>query len=134
MRIVILSLAVAAIFSSGCTGDRDIQDNSGEQLSESESSRNDSMPVPVINNCEIFLFRTDTVTGVNLPGWGYDIYIDGKKMIHQPHIPAVPGRQVFSLEEEAERVASLVSHKVLNNIMPPSVTISELDSLGIAYE
>jgi hypothetical protein len=124
-------MATAVVFLSGCTGDRDVQDAAGEQIS---SSRNDSMVVPEVRNTETIVFRTDTIADVSLPGWGYDIYIDGKKMIHQPHIPAVPGRQVFSSEAEAEKVASLVSYKILNNIMPPSVTTSELDSLGIDYE
>jgi len=66
-------------------------------------------------------------------GWGYEIYIDtaGAPYIRQPIIPAVPGNKAFATRDDAAKVGELVRHKIMNNIMPPSVTIEELDSLGI---
>ena len=57
--------------------------------------------------------------------------MDGNKYIHQEIIPAVPGNKGFESEEDARKAAGLVAHKILNNIMPPSVTPQELDSLGV---
>jgi len=64
-------------------------------------------------------------------GWGYDIEVNGKPYIHQPTIPALPGNSGFKTQTDAETVAALVCHKIQNNIMPPSVTPQELDSLKI---
>lgn len=64
-------------------------------------------------------------------GWGYDIEVGGKPYIHQPTIPSLPGNSGFKTQADAETVAALVCHKIQNNIMPPSVTPQELDSLKI---
>ena len=64
-------------------------------------------------------------------GWGYDIYIDGKRTIRQSHIPAVEGLQTFETKNDASKVADLVKYKLDNGIMPPSITTKELDSLEI---
>ncbi len=64
-------------------------------------------------------------------GWGYDIKINGTAYVHQPHIPAVPGIRGFSSREKAQRAGELVAFKIKNNIMPPSVSDRELDSLDV---
>lgn len=64
-------------------------------------------------------------------GWGYDIFINKSQYVHQPHIPAVPGNRGFSNEESAKKTGEFVGFKIKNNIMPPSVTTAELDSLGV---
>lgn len=66
-------------------------------------------------------------------GYGYDIYVDGQRYIHQLNIPSVPGTKGFKTEADALKVATLVRKKIENNIMPPSITPEELDSLGV-YE
>lgn len=67
----------------------------------------------------------------DLKGFGYDIYMDGKIYVHQPHIPAIAGNKGFSTEADARKTGDFVAHKIRNNIMPPSVSVEELDSLGI---
>jgi hypothetical protein len=64
-------------------------------------------------------------------GWGYDIFANGKLYIHQPNIPAVSGNDGFKSEADAKRAGEFVAYKIRNNIMPPSVTPEELDSLGV---
>jgi len=64
-------------------------------------------------------------------GWGYDIYMKNKLYIHQPHIPAVSGNNAFKNQADAEKTGNLVVNKIRNNIMPPSVTVKELDSLKV---
>ena len=64
-------------------------------------------------------------------GWGYDIYVNDKKYIHQTTIPSVPGTLGFKTEEDAKKVGDFTANKIKRNIMPPSVTPEELDSLGI---
>lgn len=78
------------------------------------------------SNIEIKTFKADY-------GWGYDILIDGKKYIHQEHIPSVPGNEGFANEQDAKKTAGLMADKISKNIMPPSVTPQELDSMKVAW-
>ncbi|MBL4706062.1 MAG: DUF4907 domain-containing protein [Flavobacteriales bacterium] len=80
---------------------------------------------PVIKNYEAKPYYTEGV------GWGYVILVNDKPYINQPHIPAVPGTKGFSSEEKALKNANFVIYKLQNGIMPPSVTLDELDSLGV---
>jgi hypothetical protein len=57
--------------------------------------------------------------------FGYEIYLDGKA------IPGMPGLQGFSTKDKAEKTAKFVIRKLQNNIMPPTVSEKELDSLGV---
>ncbi len=67
----------------------------------------------------------------DLKGYGYDIYLNQKLYVHQPHVPAVAGSKGFSTPENAKRTGEFVAYKIRNNIMPPSVSPRELDSLGV---
>ncbi len=63
-------------------------------------------------------------------GFGYQLLMNGKPYISQMNIPAVQGIQYFSSEEKAAKVANFVKYKVEHDILPPSVSVGELDSLG----
>jgi len=63
--------------------------------------------------------------------FGYDIYVNGAVIIHQPSRPGLPGNSGFTSEEDAMKVAELVIKKIRNNEMPPTVTIEELRMLGV---
>ena len=65
-----------------------------------------------------------------LNGFGYDIFLNQKVYVHQPNIPAVQGNNGFSSEESARKTALFVLFKIKNHIMPPSVEVRELDSIG----
>ncbi|MDB5203561.1 MAG: hypothetical protein JWQ27_2970 [Ferruginibacter sp.] len=105
-----LSLAFVA-----CTGHRDVQP---------ATEKADGFEIKIIQN--------DTLkTGVALTGYGYDILRNGKVYIHQPMIPALPGNQGFSTAAQAQKAAEFVLYKINQQIMPPSVTAEELDSLGL---
>ena len=61
--------------------------------------------------------------------WGYDVFLNGKRYIHQPDKPAVGGRKGFDSRAQAEAVGELVMQKIAQGIMPPSVSAAEVDSL-----
>ena len=63
--------------------------------------------------------------------FGYDIFINGQRVIHQPHIPAVPGNKGFTTKAKAQKVAEFVVKKIRNNDMPPTVTIDDLKKMGV---
>ena len=61
--------------------------------------------------------------------WGYDVYLNEKRYIHQPHQPAVGGKEGFKTEAHAQQVAAIVEEKIRKGIMPPSVTPEEVQSV-----
>ena len=71
------------------------------------------------------------VIEVNENQFGYDILMNGQPYIHQPHLPAVGGNDGFSSKEKAEKAGNFIIYKLENNIIPPTVSINELDSLGV---
>lgn len=79
---------------------------------------------------EIKTFSNNAIAGSSIRGFGYDVMIDGKLYVHQPHVPAVAGNNGFVTPEAAKKAGELVAYKIKNNIMPPSVTVNELDSIG----
>jgi hypothetical protein len=63
--------------------------------------------------------------------FGYDIFINGQPVLHQPHIPALPGNKGFTTKERAQKVAEFVVKKIRKNNMPPTVTIDDLKKMGV---
>ena len=58
--------------------------------------------------------------------FGYDIYVDSKMVIHQPHVPAVAGVEGFKSRAHAIKVANLVIQKMKEGNMPPTLTLEEV--------
>src|SRR3954462_6962289 len=106
----------------------------GEASNSEASNSGDTSKViaQVVARLRIAIFDNDTLkSGKPIKGFGYNIYKDDALYIHQPAIPAVPGNEGFSTEAKAKKAAEFVAYKIRNNIMPPSVTPQELDSLGV---
>ncbi|OGI64167.1 hypothetical protein A2914_00455 [Candidatus Nomurabacteria bacterium RIFCSPLOWO2_01_FULL_41_21] len=79
------------------------------------------------NPYENSIIRIETFEGE--AGWGYDIFIDEVKYIHQANIPALPGVKGFESERDARAVAELMVQKIKNNILPPGVTAEEVNEI-----
>lgn len=65
-------------------------------------------------------------------GWIYEIYNDTTLFILQKHIPAISGRITFKSEEDARACGNLAIQKLQYKRFP-TISRSELDSLGIKY-
>jgi hypothetical protein len=63
--------------------------------------------------------------------FGYDILLNGRPFVHQPNIPGLPGNEGFATKERAQTVAEFVIKKIRNNEVPPTVTIEDLNSMGV---
>ena len=63
--------------------------------------------------------------------FGYDILVNGKPLVHQPNIPGLPGNDGFTTKERARKVAEFVVKKIRKNEMPPTVTIEDLNNMGV---
>ena len=71
-----------------------------------------------------------TILSVNNT-YGYDILLYGRSLVHQPNIPGLPGNEGFTTKERAQTVAEFVVKKIRNNEMPPTVTIEDLNTMGV---
>lgn len=61
--------------------------------------------------------------------WGYDIIGDGKLLLHQPHIPALPGNAGFQTEAQATRVAQAAIQKIKQGESLPTLSVEEVRGL-----
>lgn len=77
----------------------------------------------------------DKLTYKIIPGdsdtWGYDIFSNGKKMIHQPTKPGISGNLGFKTKKMAEKVARKIIEKMRKGEMPPSIREEELKEMGV---
>lgn len=71
------------------------------------------------------------IKGATEGTWGYDIYSGKRRLIHQPVVPAMQFKQGFAKEEDARKVAILIVEKINNNIFPPTISLLELESIGV---
>ncbi|MDN5202382.1 DUF4907 domain-containing protein [Fulvivirgaceae bacterium BMA10] len=114
-------LIVLSILIFGCgTGE------SSENLKE-EKVATDDQSIDVNDKA----LTTQVKTYVTDNGWGYRIEVNGQTYISQPHIPTITIKRGFSSKEKALKVGEFVAAKIRNNIIPPSVTKQELDSLEV---
>lgn len=135
MRTVILSVVIALIWVACSNATK----NEIKQTKDSLAVEN-QIPVqqtPAENpykdaKVDIRIFSNDTIKQEpKLTGYGYDILIYDAVYNHQPHIPAINGVRGFHTLEQAQKTAELVVFKIKNNIMPPSLSVKELDSLDV---
>ena len=63
--------------------------------------------------------------------WCYDVFADGRLMIHQTSAPALPGNEGFKTKEDATKVALLVIEKIKKGEMPPTISIDEMKKLNV---
>ena len=107
-----------------CGNNKSGQANSKESNDSEHTAVNEGNP-----------YKEAEIKAVIIPAenntFGYDIYLYGSVLIHQPARPGLPGNTGFTTEEDAMKVAELVMKKIRNNEMPPTVTIEELQELRV---
>ena len=119
---VLLSILVLS-----CQDDK----NSFKEMKDSESQQQTkplSKPLQSQNISDNFTVKTIFSPDI---GWGYQILNNDKLYINQPHIPAVAGIKGFSDENKAQITANFMIYKLNNGIFPPTISVEELDSLGV---
>ena len=122
MKLFTLSIAIILFIS--CTN-RDSAKEDNTVIQQSVAIKDVSADTNV--KLEVKTYQNDNT----IKGWGYDVYADGVLYIHQPHIPAVPGNKGFQSAQQAETAGNFAVYKIRNNIMPPTISVKELDSLGV---
>jgi hypothetical protein len=64
-------------------------------------------------------------------GWGYEIWKEGVMVINQTHIPAIQGLRAFDSQIQAEKAAEIIKIKLDQGVFPPTISIVELQSIGV---
>lgn len=63
--------------------------------------------------------------------FGYEIIVNGRILVRQLSIPALPGNDGFATTAKAQKVADFVVKKIRKNEMPPTVTIEDLSKMDV---
>jgi len=118
-RIILIVIVSAIVITPVViiTTNNYIYDSTGEIIKNTSLYRNANLHIEII----ISIHNT----------YGYNILHNERILIHQQHIPALPGNIGFNTEEDAKKVAEMVIEKIRRNGFLPSVSREELDSLGV---
>jgi hypothetical protein len=122
MRIWILALLAL----TSCIEQPEINE---DPLVLEEESATIEMPVVKIATENLSL----KITANEHIGFGFEILQGTNPLIIQPHIPAIPGIKGFETKEQAAIIGNYMIYKINNGIMPPSISVQDLDSLNINY-
>ena len=142
MKKIIFPAALAFLLLYSCSPEPkdkikeknlDPKDRMMEEMEKNKSANTKPKDNPYKNaKLDIKVFNNDSLKQENNPhGYGYDIYMFDAMYVHQPNIPAINGNRGFHTREQARKTAEMVLYKIRNNIMPPSLSIEELDSLQV---
>lgn len=128
------ALLSMSVFVFSCTHSSDKNNLLNEQKNTTpapepvEQQNNIVSQLPQITSDKI---EVKTFEVKETQGWGYDIYVDSKKMIHQPTIPAIQGNRSFKTEQLALKAGLFAAQKLKNTGTLPTITVKELDSIGV---
>ena len=117
MKITCLILSILVLFSCENSESKGTLNHSNDRDVYSKKVQEPAYTIEVTENAEF--------------GWGYQLFKDGKLMIDQKHIPAIQGEQGFTSKENAEITGNYILRKIKNGEFPPTVSVQELDSLGV---
>ena len=135
MKIVVLLIGLLLL--SACSQDQPILEKEKEPLPEtnepaaSQMTNKDSIKPQKVASAEkttTYHYTTIYTDGI---GWGYDILENSTVRIHQPHIPAVQGNKGFKSAGDAAKVAEKIIEKLEQGIMPPTLSVTEMQELGV---
>lgn len=141
MKTRLIAGCISVLFIAACANpskeeSKEVKNERREDRFTEELQKNGENSKPKENpyknaKLDIKVFNNDSLKqDPNLHGYGYDIYMFDALYVHQPHVPAINGNRGFHTRGQAQKTAEMVVYKIRNNIMPPSLTIEELDSLG----
>lgn len=128
--LVALFFSIALLTQMGCKSSTKETDEAAVDTEEENIQPNPYEDAVV----EVQVFKVDSLDHNGIRGWGYNIKLNGSLYIHQPNVPAVMGNNGFNSEAAAKKAGDFVAYKIRKNIIPPSVTPEELDSLGVLQE
>ncbi len=122
MKIIVLIILVLVFFS--CKDAVPKKSPKNEDLTLTDKPVEDGKREKDSSVCEVR-------TVENSLGWGYEVWQNGAMVIKQEHIPAVQGIHAFSSQEQAQKAAEIIKAKIEQGIFPPTMSMAELQSIGV---
>ena len=125
MKTVVLSLLI--LFVVSC-------ENSSEKIKkESDKPVTPETPSSLAQEKKSKIFKSLYELRVveSSLGWGYEIWKEGVMVINQTHIPAIQGLHAFESQIQAEKAAEIIKIKLDQGVFPPTISIVELQSIGV---
>jgi hypothetical protein len=114
MLFIMACLAGTSISADKTVGKEEVKKEVKEQKNPYANAEINTKIIPSANNT-----------------FGYEILLYRKPLVHQPNIPGLPGNEGFTTKERAQTVAEFVVKKIRNNEMPPTVSIDDLNKMGV---
>lgn len=134
----LISVLITSIFIFSCSNAEQKNTLANEQkietskteLIEQQNASTSQLPQIKSDKIEVKTFEVKNKDN-KIQGWGYDIYVDSKRMIHQPIVPAMQGNSPFKTEELALKVGLFAAEKLKHTGTLPSITAHDIDSIGV---
>ncbi len=135
MRTVTLFL-LGAVLHFSCGGKHEQHDvtNVKSDTFDVQKGNNSSWISDTITDAKAETQKFEVITFQNDPqigGWGFDIYVDGKRYIHQPTVPVVAGVMGFGSKEQSETAGKMMVEKLRQCKMPPALDENDLETIGV---
>jgi len=130
MKFIVLIILGLIFVSCGDAANKKNPENSPKNSTKNEALSVKDKPVEdEIREKNTSVYDVRTVE--NASGWGYEVWKDGAMVIKQEHIPAVQGIRSFSSQEQAQKAADIIKTKLEQGIFPPTMSMAELQSIGV---
>ena len=130
MKFIVLIILGLIFVSCGDAANKKNPENSPKNSTKNEALSVKDKPVEdEIREKNTSVYDVRTVE--NASGWGYEVWKDGAMVIKQEHIPAVQGIRSFSSQEQAQKAAGIIKAKLEQGIFPPTMSMAELQSIGV---
>jgi hypothetical protein len=130
MKFIVLIILGLVFVSCEDVGSKKNPENGPKNSTKNEDLSQKDKPVEAeIREKNTSVYEVRTVE--NASGWGYEVWKDGAMVIKQEHIPAVQGIRSFSSQEQAQKAADIIKTKLEQGIFPPTMSMAELQSIGI---
>ena len=130
MKFIALIILGLIFVSCGDAANKKNPENSPKNSTKNEALSVKDKPVEdEIREKNTSVYDVRTVE--NASGWGYEVWKDGAMVIKQEHIPAVQGIRSFSSQEQAQKAADIIKTKLEQGIFPPTMSMAELQSIGV---
>lgn len=106
--------------------------SSSDADSTRQSGLNGGMDRSVIAQAvSVVVFPNDSGSSRKSKGWGFDLFVDGQRLIHQPEVPVIGGATGFETADLAKRAGQRMAEKLQQGIMPPALDSSDLILIGM---
>lgn len=125
MKTVVLSLLILFVVSCENSSEKIKKETAKPVTPETPSS------LPQEKKSKIFKSPYEVRVVESSLGWGYEIWKEGVLVINQNHIPAIQGLRAFESQVQAEKAAEIIKIKLDQGVFPPSISIVELQSIGV---